>query len=500
MDMVADLGLLAPVLVVVVSAAVVLLLTVAHGYNKPAPQTSGHMSFVGLAGVAVAAFMLWHFEGGSHLAFSGAIVVDGLGVIFGIVSLVGAFLAIILATSYLNEHELAHGEFIALVLLSAAGMLVLSMAGDLITLFIGIEVMSLAVYVLAGYRRASRRSQEAALKYFVYGAFASAFVLFGIALAYGEVGRLLGKPAVTLAAVGKAFGSGEVSPLGWTAIAMIVGGLGFKVAAVPFHMWAPDVYEGAPTPSTGFMAVGVKAAAFAGMLRFVAATLVHLDDNRVVVVDAFCVLAVLTMVFGNLLAIRQTQVKRMLAYSSIAHAGYVFVGLAAFIANPTGRAIEAIGYYLLGYTAMTLGAFGVVLAFERRGDRRLDLPTDRLAGVGHKYPALGMAMSLFMLSLAGIPPTAGFFGKLAVFAAAIEAGQSGVVVIAVLASVAGAYYYLRVLVTMYMKATGSDESRIQSPWLAAGLWACAAITVVAGILPEGYLTFARRVLEGWMTT
>lgn len=499
MDLVQDLGLLAPVLVVVVAAAVVLLLTVAHGFRQPAPQTSGHMAFVGLAGLAVAAFLLWHFEGGSRLAFSGAIVVDGLGVVFGIISLVGAFLAILLATSYLNEHELAHGEFIALVLLSSAGMLTLSMAGDLITLFIGIEVMSIAVYVLAGYRRASRRSQEAALKYFVYGAFASAFVLFGIALLYGEVGRLLGKPGVTMNAVAQAFGTGGIGALGWIGTAMVVGGLGFKVAAVPFHMWAPDVYEGAPTPATGFMAVGVKAAAFAGMLRFIAATVVHSDVNRGAIIDAFTLMAILTMVIGNLLAIRQQQVKRMLAYSSIAHAGYVFVGLAAFIANPSGRAIEAIGYYLLGYTAMTLGAFGVVLAFERKGDRRLDLPTDRLAGAGHTYPALGLAMSLFMLSLAGIPPTAGFFGKLAVFAAAIEAGYYELVVIAVMASVAGAYYYLRVLVIMYMKATGTDERRIHSPWLAAGLWACAAITVVAGILPEGYLTFARRVLEGWMS-
>ncbi len=499
MNLVQDLGLLAPVLVVTIAASVVLLLTVAHGYGRPAPQTNGHMSFVALAALAVAGWMLWTAEPGSHTAFSGAIVVDGLGVSFGLTAVVGALLAVLLATSYLNEHELAHGEFIALVLLSTVGMLVLSMAGDLITLFIGIEVMSLAVYVLAGYRRSSRRSQEAALKYFVYGAFASAFVLFGVALVYGEVGRLLGKPAITMQAVAQAFSREDLSSLGWIGVAMVLGGLGFKVAAVPFHMWAPDVYEGAPTPSTGFMAVGVKAAAFAGLLRFVAATLVHAPNGRETFVQIFELLAILTMVTGNLLAIRQSQLKRMLAYSSIAHAGYVFVGLAAFVAQPQGRAVEAIGYYLLGYTAMTLGAFGVILAFERRGDRRLDLPMERLSGTGHKYPALGLAMSLFMLSLAGIPPTAGFFGKLAVFAAAVEAGRVPVVVVAVLASVAGAFYYLRVLVMMYMRATSSDETRIHSPWLAAGLWACAALTTVAGVIPEGYLGFARRVLAGWLS-
>jgi NADH-quinone oxidoreductase subunit N len=498
MNLVQDLGLLAPVIVLIIAAAVVLLLTVAHGYGRPAPQTNGHMSFVALAGLAVAGWLLWKFEGGSHVAFSGAIIVDGLGVVFSLTAIVGAFLAVLIATSYLNEHELAHGEFIALVLLSTVGMLILSMAGDLITLFIGIEVMSIAVYVLAGYRRASRRSQEAALKYFIYGAFASSFVLFGVALIYGEVGRLLGKPGVTMQAVAQTFTHGDVSSLGWIGVALVIGGLGFKVAAVPFHMWAPDVYEGAPTPSTGFMAVGVKAAAFAGLLRFAAATLVHAPDGRETFVQIFELLAILTMVTGNLLAIRQQQVKRMLAYSSIAHAGYVFVGLAAFVAQPEGRAIEAIGYYLLGYTAMTLGAFGVVLAFERRGDRRLDLPMERLSGTGHKYPALGLAMSLFMLSLAGIPPTAGFFGKLAVFAAAVEAGRTAIVVVAVLASVAGAFYYLRVLVTMYMRATGSDETRIHSPWLSAGLWACAALTAVAGLLPEGYLSFAHKALAGWL--
>ncbi|MBI3178421.1 MAG: NADH-quinone oxidoreductase subunit N, partial [Deltaproteobacteria bacterium] len=396
-----------------------------------------------------------------------------------------------------NEHEQSQGEFLALTLLSTVGMLMLAMAGDLMTLFIGIETMSLAVYVLAGYRRGSRRSQEAALKYFVYGAFASGFALFGIALIYGEVGRVLGTPGVGFDVVGQAYTGQAPSALGWIGAAMLAGGLAFKIAAVPFHMWAPDVYEGAPTPAAGFMAVAVKAAAFAGLCRFAAAAFLRKEGATETAIQVFEVLAILTMVAGNFLAVRQTQLKRMLAYSSIAHAGYVLVGVAAFIANPKGVALEAIAYYLIGYTAMTLGAFGVVLAFERREDRRLDLPIERLAGVGHKYPALGLAMALFMFSLTGVPPTAGFFGKLALFGAAVEAGRVAVVVIAVLASAVGAYYYLRVTVVMYMRAMASEERRIESVWLASGLFLCAALTLVIGLLPERYFAFARALLDAW---
>jgi NADH-quinone oxidoreductase subunit N len=507
MNVLTDLGAMAPLLVTGIAAFVVLLLTVAGGAKRPAPEGAAHLAFVALAGLAVAGLLLWRHEG-TQLAFSGAIIVDGVGVVFGITAILGGMLAVMLSTSYLQEHGLSAGEFLALILLSVVGMLILAMAGDLMTFFIGIETMSLAVYVLAGYRRASRQSQEAALKYFVYGAFASAFVLFGIALLYGEVGRVLPvtteagqlvyHPSVAFSALGKTFATGTVSTLGWVAVALVLAGLGFKIAAVPFHMWAPDVYEGAPTPATGFMAVGVKAAAFAGLLRFVGSTLLAGRVASATYVQVFEVLAILTMVIGNLLAIRQTQIKRMLAYSSIAHAGYVLVGVTALIADPRSPALEAIGYYLLGYTVMTLGAFGVVLAFERKDDRRQDLAIDRLAGAAHRYPALGVAMALFMFSLAGIPPTAGFFGKLSLFGAAIQSGRVSLVIIAVLASAVGAYYYLRVLVVMYMRANSTDEQRVRSVWLTAGLWACAALTLVTGVLPETYFAFARRLLATFL--
>ncbi|MEE8410709.1 MAG: NADH-quinone oxidoreductase subunit N [Myxococcota bacterium] len=501
MNVLQDLSALAPLWLIAIAAAVVLLLTVSAGHKR-AQSSDGfdgsHLAFLSLAALLAADWLLLGHEE-TRSIFSGALIIDGVGVVFSLTVLVGSAVSVLLAAAYLREHGMAQGEFFALILLSTVGMMMLAMAGDLLTLFIGIETMSLGVYVLAGYRRSSRRSQEAALKYFIYGAFASAFALFGIALLYGEVGRLSGTASLGFPAIAAAFGGPDrVAALGWIGVTMVIGGLCFKVAAVPFHMWAPDVYEGSPTPSTGFMAVGIKTAAFAGLCRFVAATLLAGNNATETAVQIFEVLAIMTMVLGNLVAIRQTQIKRMLAYSSIAHAGYVFVGIAAFLADPKSIALEGIAYYLFGYTAMTLGAFGVVLAFERREDRRLDLPIERLAGIAHKYPALGLAMALFMFSLAGIPPTAGFFGKLVLFGAAIDAGRVGVVVVAVLASAIGTFYYLRVTVVMYMRASTTEENRVESVWLGAALWVCAAVTLVVGPLPETYFGFAKRLLTGWL--
>lgn len=496
MNPLADIDLSAPLFLLACGAVLVLFLTVAGGAKRPAPEAHTHLTMVALAVLATATYMLAGNQTVTPL-FSGALVVDGLGVVFGTTALVGAFLGVLLATPYLARQQTSGGEFLALVLLSAVGMLMVTLAGDLMTLFIGIETMSLAVYVLAGYRRASRHSQEAALKYFVYGAFASGFILFGTALLFGEVGRVLGKPSLSFIDLSHAFARGSSSPLAIIGMALVLSGFAFKVAAVPFHMWAPDVYDGAPTPATAFMVAAVKATAFAGLCRFLASTMLAGRSATESELQIFEGLAVITMLFGNLVAIRQQQIKRMLAYSSVAHTGYLLVGVAAFLANPSGNALSALGYYLLVYTGMTVGAFAVVLAFERRDERGSDFPIERLNGAAHRHPALGLAMALFMLSLAGIPPTAGFFGKLTLFAAAIEAGRVSVVVIAVIASLIGAYYYLRVLVVMHMRSTSSDEPRFSSPYLSAALWACSALVVVAGLWPEPYIAFARRLLAGW---
>ncbi len=492
-----DLGVIAPLWITAAAAALILLLTVAGGTKQPSPKVGTHLIVVAMLGLLFSGWYLLQYES-AHELFSGALVVDAVSVIFGTTALIGAALTVLLAAPYLREHELSHGEFLALVLLSVGGMLVLIMAGDLMTLFIGIETMSLGVYVLAGYRRAQKRTQEAALKYFLYGAFASAFALFGIALLYGEVGRATGTPGVAFKAIAAALRAAPVTALGLIGITMVLGGLAFKVAAVPFHMWAPDVYEGAPTPSTGFMAVGVKTAAFAGLCRFVGATFLARQQPTETSIQIFEILAILSMVVGNFLAVRQTQIKRMLAYSSIAHAGYLFVGLAAFVADPKGNAISAIGYYLLGYTVMTLGAFGVLVAFEHRDERRLDMTIERLSGLAHRYPALGLAMAVFMFSLAGIPPTAGFFGKLGIFSAAVAGQRISVVIIGVLASAVGAYYYLRILVVMYMRPSVGGELRIYSRWLAGGLWVCSGLTLVLGIMPQRYLAYAQTLLQGWL--
>lgn len=497
MNIIHDLGVSAPIWMVALGACLVLLLTVTGGTKKLAPSVGTHLALASLAFLVTSAWLLF-FTKNAPTAFSGAVIVDGVGILFGLSAILAACVATVYATGYLNEHQLSHGEYLALVLLSTVGMLVLAMAGDLLTMYIGIEIMSLAVYVLAGYKRSCKLAQEAALKYFVYGAFASGFGLFGMALVYGEVGRIVGVPALNFMALAKSYGVHPVSALGWIGAAFVLGSLFFKIAAVPFHMWAPDVYEGSPTVSTGFMAVGIKAAAFAGLCRFSAAIFLHGERSTETAVLALEILAIVTMILGNILAIRQTQIKRMLAYSSIAHAGYIMVGLCALIAAPQGQALEAVSYYVLGYTVMTLGAFGVVLFFEHRDERRVAFPIERLAGMAHKYPALGMAMAIFMFSLAGLPPTAGFFGKLSVFAAALEAGRLGLVLVAVLASIVGAYYYLRVTVVMYMRAKHTEERAVQSHWLSVGLWICVAGTLLIGIFPESYWAFAQKLLEGWI--
>ncbi|MEM6734054.1 MAG: NADH-quinone oxidoreductase subunit N, partial [Myxococcota bacterium] len=385
------------------------------------------------------------------------------------------------------------------VLLSMIGILVVTFSGGLLVLFIGVEILGLSVALLSGLHRGARRSQEAAWKYFSYSAFASAFVLFGVALIYGEVGRVTGSASLAFDEIGYVFMGQTASLLGWIGAGFVVGGLSFKLAAVPFHMWAPDVFDGAPTRTTGFMAVAVKAAACAGLLRFISAALVSCDVRNETFVQAIELIAILTMVVGNLLAIRQTSVKRMLAYSSIAHTGYVFVGLAAFVANPESGATAAVGYYLLGYTAMTLGALGVVLVVERADPGYEGLDTERLAGLAMNHPVLSAAMAVFMVSLAGLPPTTGFLGKVAVFSAAIESGRWEVVLFAVFASVIGVYCYLRVVAVMFMREATNSLVTIRSWWLFGGLAVCAALSIGLGVMPEPALAFARLALEGWMT-
>ena len=356
----------------------------------------------------------------------------------------GSLLSCLLSYYYLRELRIQYGEYYALLLLATSGMILLVSAVDLVAVFLGIELLSLPIYVLAGFDRRKLRSNEAAIKYFLVGSVASAILLYGMALLYGATG------ATDFLALRRAFDPAQ--PLAALGLALVVVGFTFKVSAVPFHQWTPDVYEGAPTSVTAFMSVTVKVAAFAGLMRIVE---VAFGGGGESLRDVLWWLAALTMIVGNVMAVIQENVKRLLAYSSVAHAGYVLMGLVA--GTQAGHA--AMLFYLLGYVFTNLGAFGVVIALAHRGQDADRI--DDFAGLAKTRPALAALMTLFMLSLAGIPGTVGFAGKLQIFLAAVREGYAGLTIIAVLTSLVSVYYYLRLPVVMYMREPGGETPRLR---------------------------------------
>jgi len=403
---------------------------------------------------------------------------------------VGLLLAVLLSSGFLHERKAERGEFYALMLFAAAGMSLLVISNELITLFVSLEVLSVATYALTAYLRRGPRPAEAGFKYFVLGAFAGATLLYGTALLYGATGSThLSRISVALPS---AFATSPA--LVWCGVFLVGAGFAFKVAAVPFHMWTPDVYEGAPTPVTALMSAGVKAAAFAGLCRVFLALAPGLGGQRLVA--PFALLAFLTMVLGNLLALPQRNVKRMLAYSSIAHAGYLLVGVvSAAAAGARPVALAGVLFYLAAYTATAIGAFAVVGALERRGkpdDEPEDTwDLDRFAGLAQRRPVLAFAMTVFLLSLAGVPPTAGFVGKLYIFKAAVGGGLYGLAILGVLTSALGAYYYLRVVVYMYMRPAEGEEPVLSSPAMTVALVAAVAVVVVLGVAPDAMVRLAQ---------
>ncbi|RPH67514.1 MAG: NADH-quinone oxidoreductase subunit N [Myxococcaceae bacterium] len=437
--------------------------------------------------------------------FGGFVVLDPFGSLVSLVICIGVGLSALLAPAFLRGRQAERGEFYALLLFGGAGMSLLVLSNELIFLFINLEILSIATYALAAYLRRGPRPAEAGFKYFILGAFSSAVLLYGAALLFGATrSTLLPQMGAELARIFTDPTLSDRQPLAYCGLALIGAGFGFKIAAVPFHMWTPDVYEGAPTPVTAMMSAAVKAAAFAAMVR------VFLVLGRGIPGDAlltgFSTLAFLTMIGGNLLALPQRNVKRMLAYSSISHAGYLLVGVASLFvksgttkggvlgvtalaagATPdTAGALRGILFYLLAYTVTTVGAFGVLGALERRDDevRGFAWDLDRLAGLAQRKPAWAVAMAVFMLSLGGIPPMAGFMGKLLIFRSAVDAGLVGLVIVGVLTSAVGAYYYLRVVVYMYMRPApeaGGLPERNLSTELALVLSTVAV--VVLGVLP-----------------
>ncbi len=461
-----------PMIVIAIAAMIVLL----AGVRMDEEDSEG-LGWLTLAALFVAFILTLGIVGQSGLAFAGAISIDSFAAYFELAILIAAMFTILMSLDYAGEHRIPGAEYYSLLLFSVLGMMLMATAGDLIIIFLGLETMSLSVYVLAGIARRDPKSNEAAIKYFLLGAFSTGFLLYGIALVYGATGTIKLGPIHTVLASG-AMGSNRMLLLG---IGMLLIGFAFKVAAVPFHMWTPDVYEGAPTPVTAFMAVGVKLAAFAGFLRVFLVDLTPLTTEWS---SVLWVVAALTMTGGNLMAIAQTNIKRMLAYSSIAHAGYLLVGMTA-----GAGAGGAILYYLVAYAFTNLGAFAVVIALERLGVVSNKISDYR--GLGTRHPMLAGAMAVFLLSLTGVPPMAGFVGKFYLFYAALHHGYVGLVVIAVLNSVISTYYYFSVLVAMYMQEGGVEVPRLSArPALVAAIGLAAIATVVIGVYPQPYIGIA----------
>jgi NADH-quinone oxidoreductase subunit N len=441
-------------------------------------REKGLLAWISILGLVIAGgmtFLLWDDR---QSAFQNSLALDNFGLYFTNLILGAAVITTLFSVHYLNETNIRKGEYYALILFSTLGMILMVTANDLILFFLGLETMSVAVYVLTGMWRERNQAGEAAMKYFINGAFASGFLLYGIALIFGATGTTnLTRISATLA---QPVVQGQ--PLLSAGILLLLIGLSFKVAAVPFHFWAPDVYEGAPTSVTGFMAVAVKAAAFAGWIRILVHQLAPMGSEWSYILWS---MAVLTMTVGNVLAIAQASVKRMLAYSSIAHAGYLLIGVIAG-GNDGGSALL---FYLLAYTLMSLGAFGVVMALKE-GENDNEQYT-HFAGLGFRRPFLGMTMSIFMLSLAGFPPLGGFSAKFYLFRSAIVSGHTELAIIGVLNSLLSVIYYLRVIVLMYMEEGGvQGKSFGSSPYLYIAIALSALGVLYLGVAPTTALDFS----------
>ena len=399
----------------------------------------------------------------------GLIAVDRFAFFFKLLFLIAAAITVLMSTRYLEVEGVSPGEYYFLILCATLGMMVMAAGIDLVTIFIGLETMAVSFYILAGFIKPNQRSNEAAVKYFLLGAFSLGVLLYGMSLMYGLSGTTNLRTMATL------FSGQERDPRLVLAVILVVAGVGFKIAAVPFHMWAPDVYEGAPTPVTAFLSVGSKAASFAMLLRIFMEGLPSMSGAWRLL---FYVVSILTMTVGNVAAVTQSNVKRMLAYSSIAHAGYVLIGIVA----GTTRGVTAMLVYLLIYSFMQLGAFAVVVLL-----RRHDIVGDELkdfSGLAFRSPFAAFAMLLFMLSLGGIPPTAGFMGKFWLFGAAIDAHYYWLAVIGVLNSAISLYYYVRIVVFMYVKKERLGSEPVSSPALTAALAIAVVATLVLGVYPR----------------
>ena len=471
-----DLLLLMPQIVLVVAGMVLMLLE-----PLTAPAHKSRLGRLAVFAAIIAAFTLMsQWNAPARTILQGMFIVDRFSIFFQWLFLIIAGVSAFISMEFNERESIERGEYYALLLFACSGMSLMAASVDLILTFLGLEILSIATYVLAGFKRTDARSNESSLKYFLLGSFATAILLYGIALIYGGTGSTNYQTIRDLSLL-----QGSIQATTLIGMGLVLVGFGFKVALVPFHSWVPDVYEGAPTPVTAFMAVGPKAAGFAALMRILVQAFPFLVQDWS---SILWLLAILTMTLGNVVAVLQTNVKRMLAYSAIAHAGYILIGI---VAN-SQSGFSAVLFYLVIYTVMNLLAFSIVLSFSRRGDMHVNL--NDYAGLARKAPFAAAMLGLALISLAGIPLTGGFMGKFYLFSAAIQKGFVGLAIVGVLNSAVSVFYYFRLLIYMYMKEPGEDApepEKVSVPVQA--IMALGAIAVLfLGVYPTPILTLAAR--------
>jgi NADH-quinone oxidoreductase subunit N len=468
-----DYEVLTPYILLTVWACILLLLDLFIPRGR-----KGITALLSAVGLAVTLGFTLAQIGKEEVGFSNMVVLDGFSTFVNALLLVSGLLGVALAYGYVKRMGIERGEYYILLLFSVTGMMLMAQAADLIIVFLALELLSIPLYVLAAFARPKTESEEAGIKYFLLGAFSTGFVVYGIALIFGatQSTSLMG-----IVESASSLSSGLLLTIG---AALLLIGFGFKVAAVPFHMWTPDVYQGAPTAVTAFMSSGAKIAGFAALLRVFATAFPSIAADMT---DIFWMLAALTMIVGNVIAISQTDIKRLLAYSSIAHAGYILMAFVPY-GNPDVRdvSIAAGLFYLVSYAVTNFGAWGVVIALEKKEGKGLAI--EDYAGLGKKHPALAAAMTVFILSLIGFPPTLGMVGKFYLFRSVIDGGFTGLAIIGVLTSLISAFYYLRVVVNMYMKE--GDPATEHETWLGLTTGVMAVATVVISLVPGFLFTWA----------
>jgi len=468
-----DIGAIVPELELVVFGMFLLIFDLLI----PNKRTLG---LIALVGIGASGAFLFRVRGLDVSAYGGTLALDPFAIFFKLIFLVAAALSIAISLKYLDIERENHGEYYALILFATMGMMFMAGAVDLVTLYIGLETMAISTYILVGFLRSNQRSNEASMKYFLLGAFSSGILLYGMSLLYGLSG------STRFVDIAEALSRRPITdPISLMAMITLAAGMFFKIAAVPFHQWTPDAYEGAPTSITAFMSVAVKAASFAMMVRIFMVAIYPLRPQWVPIMAA---VSVMTMTVGNIAAITQSNVKRLLAYSSISHAGYVLIGLIA--GNETG--LTAIPLYLFIYTFTNLGVWAVIVALRRKDV--IGEHIDDMAGLFFRHPAGAVLMLIFLLSLAGIPPTAGFIGKYYLFAAAIETGHNVLAVIAVLNAAISIYFYFRIVVSMFMREATEKTGLTYAPGLTMTLAIATVFTLLIGIYPDPFIAMARHAV------